>query len=230
MPYKDLKVLIVDDARVMRNIIRRLFHDLGIKQTDEAKDGKEALKKLYSGHYDFMTLDWGMPNLNGYESLKRVRMLRKLRALYVLMVTADAHRTQVEKALDAGADNYIVKPFTSELFTAKVEDLLQNGRREKSELLAAFDRERTNLTTKATPAHCVEDKAASAVQPVGGNAASTAEPVENNAASAAKPAVDNADSASATAKFCPDCGTRSKGVAKFCFNCGFSLNIDPAPS
>ncbi len=228
MSHNDLKVLIVDDARVMRNIIRRLFHDMGIKQTDEAKDGKEALKKLYSGHYDFMTLDWGMPNLNGYESLKRVRMLRKLRSLYVLMVTADAHRTQVEKALDAGADNYIVKPFTSELFIAKVQDLLENGRREKSELLEAFDRERTNLTTRPAPAHAVEGNTASAVQPEGDTAASSARPVEDNAASAAEPVEDNADSPAA--KFCPDCGTKSQGAAKFCFNCGFSLNVDPAPS
>ena len=121
MPPKDAKFLIVDDMSTMRKIIRTILNQLGYTNIDEAENGKEALSKLRSGNYDFVLLDWNMPELDGFETPKQIRADDKLKHLPVMMVTAEAKKENVLAAVQAGANNYVVKPFTPETLKEKIE-------------------------------------------------------------------------------------------------------------
>lgn len=121
MPPKDAKFLIVDDMSTMRKIVRTILNQLGYTNIDEAENGREALSKLRSGNYDFVLLDWNMPELDGFETLKQIRADDKLKHLPVMMVTAEAKKENVLAAVQAGANNYVVKPFTPETLKEKIE-------------------------------------------------------------------------------------------------------------
>lgn len=121
MPPKDAKFLVVDDMSTMRKIVRTILNQLGYTNVDEAENGREALSKLRSGNYDFVLLDWNMPELDGFETLKQIRADEKLKHLPVMMVTAEAKKENVLAAVQAGANNYVVKPFTPETLKEKIE-------------------------------------------------------------------------------------------------------------
>lgn len=121
MPPKDAKFLVVDDMSTMRKIVRTILNQLGYTNIDEAENGREALSKLRSGNYDFVLLDWNMPELDGFETLKQIRADDKLKHLPVMMVTAEAKKENVLAAVQAGANNYVVKPFTPETLKEKIE-------------------------------------------------------------------------------------------------------------
>ncbi|MCS7307580.1 MAG: chemotaxis response regulator CheY [Aquificaceae bacterium] len=121
MPPKDAKFLIVDDMSTMRKIVRTILNQLGYTNIDEAENGKDALSKLRSVNYDFVLLDWNMPEVDGLETLKQIRADDKLKHLPVIMVTAEAKKENVLAAVQAGANNYVVKPFTPETLKEKIE-------------------------------------------------------------------------------------------------------------
>ncbi|WPM31640.1 chemotaxis response regulator CheY [Hydrogenobacter sp. T-2] len=121
MPPKEAKFLVVDDMSTMRKIIRTILNQLGYTNVEEAENGKEALSKLRSGNYDFVLLDWNMPEMDGFETLKQIRSDDKLKGIPVIMVTAEAKKENVLAAIQAGANNYVVKPFTPETLKEKIE-------------------------------------------------------------------------------------------------------------
>lgn len=121
MPPKEAKFLIVDDMSTMRKIIRTILNQLGYTNVEEAENGKEALVKLRNGNFDFVLLDWNMPELDGFETLKQIRTDEKLKGMPVIMVTAEAKKENVLAAVQAGANNYVVKPFTPETLKEKIE-------------------------------------------------------------------------------------------------------------
>jgi two-component system chemotaxis response regulator CheY len=121
MPPKETRFLIVDDMSTMRKIIRIILAQLGYTNVDEAENGKEALAKLRTGNYQFVLLDWNMPEMDGLETLKAIRADEKLKDIPVIMVTAEAKKENVLTAIQAGANNYIVKPFTPEVLKEKIE-------------------------------------------------------------------------------------------------------------
>jgi two-component system chemotaxis response regulator CheY len=121
MPPKETRFLVVDDMSTMRKIIKTILAQLGYTNVDEAENGKEALAKLRVGNYQFVLLDWNMPEMDGLETLKAIRADEKLKDIPVIMVTAEARKENVLTAIQAGANNYIVKPFTPEVLKEKIE-------------------------------------------------------------------------------------------------------------
>jgi len=120
---KNMKMLIVDDFPTMRRIIRNLLRDLGFNNTAEAEDGITALSMLQEGEYDLLISDWRMPGMQGIDLLRRVRADDKLKRLPVLMVTAEQKREQIEEAVQAGVNAYVVKPFTAKMLADALETI-----------------------------------------------------------------------------------------------------------
>jgi len=118
-----LKILVVDDFSTMRRIVRNLLKELGYLNVEEAEDGAVALSRLKSGGIDFVVTDWNMPNMDGLTLLQSVRSDPALRALPVLMVTAEAKKENIIAAAQAGASGYIVKPFTAGTLGEKIEKI-----------------------------------------------------------------------------------------------------------
>ena len=123
----DLKFLIVDDSSTMRRIVRNLLKEAGYANADEAEDGVTALQKLQGGGFDFVVSDINMPNMNGFELLKAIRADAALKALPVLMITAEARKEDIVLAAQSGASGYIVKPFTKATLEEKVTKILQKS-------------------------------------------------------------------------------------------------------
>ena len=117
-----MKVLVVDDSKAMRRIIKQSFRDLGF-DSDEAENGLRALEVLESKptDYSLILVDWNMPEMNGYEFVCEVRKRDEFSELSILMVTTENEVEQMLKALDAGANEYLMKPFTKDALLDKLE-------------------------------------------------------------------------------------------------------------
>jgi two-component system chemotaxis response regulator CheY len=119
-----MKILIVDDSRTMRKIVRNALEGMGYSASSvvEASDGVEAIQKLREcrGKIDIILADWNMPNMDGLSLLKELQSIDELRRIPVIMVTGEAQRDRVVEAIQHGARNYIVKPFTPETLRQKV--------------------------------------------------------------------------------------------------------------
>lgn len=126
MSDKNLRFLVVDDFSTMRRIVRSLLKDLGFQNVEEAEDGAVALRKLREGGFDFVVSDLNMPNMDGLTMLQNMRADESLKHLPVLMVTAEAKKANIIAAAQAGANGYIVKPFTSATLDEKLNKILQN--------------------------------------------------------------------------------------------------------
>ena len=126
MAEKNLRFLVVDDFSTMRRIVRNLLKELGFSHVEEAEDGVVALKKLREGNFDFVVSDWNMPNMDGLTLLQNIRSNEALKVIPVLMVTAEAKKENIIAAAQAGANGYIVKPFTAATLDEKLNKILQN--------------------------------------------------------------------------------------------------------
>ena len=122
---KGMSILVVDDFPTMRRIVRSLLKELGFTNVEEAEDGQEALGKLKGGSFEFVVSDWNMPNLDGLEMLKQIRADDGMKALPVLMVTAEAKKENIVAAAQAGANGYIVKPFTAATLEEKLNKIFE---------------------------------------------------------------------------------------------------------
>jgi len=125
MVQKNIKILVVDDFPTMRRIIKNLLKDLGYENVDEAEDGQMGLEKLRNGNFEFVVSDWNMPNLDGLEMLKQIRADASLASLPVLMVTAEAKKENIIAAAQAGANGYVVKPFTAATLEEKLNKIFE---------------------------------------------------------------------------------------------------------
>ncbi|GHC55235.1 chemotaxis protein CheY [Alcaligenes faecalis] len=125
MVQKNIKILVVDDFPTMRRIIKNLLKDLGYENVDEAEDGQMGLEKLRNGNFEFVVSDWNMPNLDGLEMLKQIRADANLSSLPVLMVTAEAKKENIIAAAQAGANGYVVKPFTAATLEEKLNKIFE---------------------------------------------------------------------------------------------------------
>jgi two-component system chemotaxis response regulator CheY len=122
---KNIKILIVDDFATMRRVIRNLLKQAGYTNIVEAEDGMAAFKELKSQNIGFVIADWNMPNMTGYELLSTIRADVDLSRVPFLMVTAEAMKDKVVKAVKAGVDDYILKPFTSEVLDEKIKKIIK---------------------------------------------------------------------------------------------------------
>jgi two-component system chemotaxis response regulator CheY len=106
------RVLIVDDAKFMRVMIRDILSGGGFEVVGEAEDGIEAIKLFKELHPDLVTMDITMPNMNGIDSLKEIRKLDE--NARVVMCTAMGQKAMVIESIQSGAIDFIVKPFQPE--------------------------------------------------------------------------------------------------------------------
>jgi len=125
MPDKNLRFLVVDDFSTMRRIVRNLLKEIGFNNVEEAEDGAVALQRLQSGGIDFVISDWNMPNMDGLTLLQQIRASDALKALPVLMVTAEAKKENIIAAAQAGANGYVVKPFTAATLDEKLNKIFE---------------------------------------------------------------------------------------------------------
>ncbi|MCM2130386.1 chemotaxis response regulator CheY [Larsenimonas rhizosphaerae] len=125
MSNKNIKILVVDDFPTMRRIVRNLLKELGYTNVEEAEDGQQGLEKLKAGSFEFVVSDWNMPNLDGLEMLKCIRADGALSHLPVLMVTAEAKKENIIAAAQAGANGYVVKPFTAATLEEKLNKIFE---------------------------------------------------------------------------------------------------------
>ena len=126
MADQNLKFLVVDDFSTMRRIVRNLLKELGYSNVDEAEDGVDALGKLRGGGFQFVISDWNMPNMTGIDLLRNIRADAALKSLPVLMVTAEAKKENIIAAAQAGANGYVVKPFTSATLDEKLSKIFKS--------------------------------------------------------------------------------------------------------
>ena len=114
-----MRALIVDDSRFVRGYLRSLLAQMGI-ECEEAGDGQSGLGLLHSASpFDLALVDWNMPVMNGFEMLLRMRA-QGFTAVRVTMVTTEAGNEYILRALDAGADEYLMKPFDDEALAEKL--------------------------------------------------------------------------------------------------------------
>ena len=116
-----MRALVLDDSKTTRMILRRIFQNIGF-EVSEAEDGAQGLKSIQEvGKPDFVTVDWDMPVMDGLAFVRAVRAEFPSENLPLLMVTAANDLNHVAVALEAGANEYLMKPFTEEMVREKLE-------------------------------------------------------------------------------------------------------------
>ena len=114
------RALVIDDSRTIRSILSKKLVHLGFK-VSQAENGQVALDVLHATPLISLVLvDWNMPVMNGLEFVKAVRADTAYNNLTIVMVTTETEQEQVLRALEAGANEYLMKPFTREILVAKL--------------------------------------------------------------------------------------------------------------
>jgi two-component system chemotaxis response regulator CheY len=120
-----MRILIVDDSSTMRRIIINTLNKIGYKECHEAGNGREAVEALAKTPVDMIITDWNMPEMSGLEFIKAVRANDRTKHLPVVMVTTNASQDDLVAAMQAGVNNYVVKPFTADTIKEKIEAALR---------------------------------------------------------------------------------------------------------
>ena len=118
-----MKFLIVDDSVTMRRILANSLQRIGYTDTVEAGDGQEALSR-FDASIQFVVTDWNMPNMNGIEFARALRARPDGKNVPILMVTTRSVREDILAAVEAGVNNYILKPFTPPVLKEKIDQIL----------------------------------------------------------------------------------------------------------
>ena len=115
------KALIIDDSRAMRRILGQTVRELGF-DVSEASNGRDALAKLdnMGPPVRLMLVDWNMPEMNGLEFVTKLRQDERFQTSLIVMVTTETAVDQMVNALEAGANEYVMKPFTKEIIQDKL--------------------------------------------------------------------------------------------------------------
>jgi len=124
MSDKKKKILIVDDDEDIVNLIK-VSLNLANFETREVFGGQEALDLLAKERPDLILLDIMMPNIDGYEVCRRIKKDKKLKSIPVILLTAKGQKSDAEKGLEIGADDYIIKPFDPFELGERVRSVLQ---------------------------------------------------------------------------------------------------------
>lgn len=122
--------LVVDDSKTMQRIIEGVVKKtFSGAEVETADNGLEALKLLNNKEksFEIILTDWNMPIMNGLALVKKVREMEQFKKIPIIMVTTEGGKTEVITALKAGVNNYIVKPFNSEILSAKLEKFAKEG-------------------------------------------------------------------------------------------------------
>jgi two-component system, chemotaxis family, chemotaxis protein CheY len=116
-----MKAMVVDDSRAMRMVLSKALAGAGFEVL-QAANGKAAIESLEGNgeSLDLITVDWNMPEMSGLDFVCAVRARREFAAIRLLMVTTETEIEQMQRALEAGADEYLMKPFTPEAIQDKL--------------------------------------------------------------------------------------------------------------
>lgn len=117
-----LLCFIVDDSKVVRTLTRRMIEPMGFA-IEEAENGREALEKCNKSMPDFILLDWNMPVMDGFEFLKYFRALPGGGMAKIIFCTTETDISHIAKAIEAGADEYIMKPFDQAILKDKMSQI-----------------------------------------------------------------------------------------------------------
>ncbi len=115
------KAMVVDDSRTIRIILTKMLSELGL-EVCPAGDGKEGLEvaEREKGAFSVIMADWNMPEMNGLELVKRLRSDPRLASVPIVMITTETETRQVMAALEAGANEYVMKPFSRDIIADKL--------------------------------------------------------------------------------------------------------------
>jgi two-component system chemotaxis response regulator CheY len=121
-----MKILIADDSSVTRKVMKAVASSLQM-ETEEAENGADALEKLQQlkDEIKLVLLDWNMPEMNGFDLLTKIKGDDELKQIPVMMVTTEGQKKSTVAAIRAGADNYLIKPFSVEELQVKIMECLQ---------------------------------------------------------------------------------------------------------
>ena len=115
-----MKALVIDDSKAMRSILSRMLQGLGFEVL-EASNGREGIERLQAnGSVDLALVDWNMPEMNGLEFIRTVRAEQSYDGVLLMMVTTETEMENVVRALAAGANEYVMKPFTKDVILEKL--------------------------------------------------------------------------------------------------------------
>lgn len=118
-----MKALVVDDSRAIRMILSQILKELGYEVL-QASDGREASQALTADpDISLMLVDWNMPEMNGYELVTWTRSQTAYNDVLIMMVTTETEVEQISKALEAGANEFVMKPFTKDVILDKLQML-----------------------------------------------------------------------------------------------------------
>ncbi len=116
-----MKALIIDDSRAMRRILKLIVGELGF-ETVEAENGREGLDQLRRfPETELVLVDWNMPEMNGLEFIEIIRSNPNYDELKLVMVTTETEPARMARALLAGVDEFVMKPFTAEVLVEKLQ-------------------------------------------------------------------------------------------------------------
>lgn len=120
-----MKILLVDDSKTMRNIQKSILAQMGHEEIEEACDGLDALSKVANFSPDLLLVDWNMPNMDGLTFVKEYRSNGGTSP--IMMVTTEAEKSRVIEAIKAGVNNYVVKPFTPDVLSQRIEETMSKA-------------------------------------------------------------------------------------------------------
>lgn len=123
MPDFNIKILIVENSKTMRNLFRCILCHLGYSWIVQAKDGRSALTLLKKGKINLIISSWHIPKMSGLDLLKAVRNDKSLKSIPFFMCTAEAEKENIISALQAGVTRYILMPFTSEVLKKNIDEI-----------------------------------------------------------------------------------------------------------
>lgn len=118
------KIMVIDDSSTTRKVITNILGQIGHKDVLEAENGIDALAKLAQSKVDLILCDWDMPNMNGLQFVRSLRSMKTYGNIPILMVTTNAAKEEIVQALQAGASDYVAKPFTPQVIQQKIGKLL----------------------------------------------------------------------------------------------------------
>lgn len=118
------KALVVDDSRAMRTILSQSLKEAGFAEVSHAANGREGYEFLV-GHPDteLCLVDWNMPEMTGIQMVEAVRKEEALGSVRIMMVTTETEAAHMQRAIEAGANEYVMKPFTKDVIAQKLRVL-----------------------------------------------------------------------------------------------------------
>jgi two-component system chemotaxis response regulator CheY len=120
-----MRVMLIDDSKTMRNIAKAVLKDLGHVDIVEASNGQDAMSRVGAVNPELILVDWNTPGMDGLTFVKRFRQVDKTTP--VIMLAAETGRARVIEAIEAGVNNYVVKPFTPEMLSQRIDETLSRS-------------------------------------------------------------------------------------------------------